>query len=312
MDAFHTDPQTVGSIADAMLNFYLKEAGYYYGVNDPRGLPGWEHYWNAHQARTYSFSWVRLLRNRATGGISPLQPGARVRLQQLGQRIAKLPAPDRELYLLWLNAGEQEHRFATDAELLDAARRLSHNQRVAIVTGMPPSTDPDLLAQSCGDWVYRRVVDFLLTHASELFQSEDQALLAELPARERKQAEKSTPGFQSSAVVTPFYAIGRARLAHGQASAILRAAFADFSSDYQRPDQAHLAGALWQLRPDAEAPFLSDWFLRQNAATTSYGTEAQRVFLSYLSPKDSAFADLLLDHPRSANLKGEAIVAFRE
>jgi hypothetical protein len=40
--------------------------------------------------------------------------------------------------------------------------------------------------------------------------------------------------------------------------------------------------------------------------------EAQRVFLSYLSPKDSAFADLLLENPRAANLKGETIVAFRE
>jgi len=79
-----------------------------------------------------------------------------------------------------------------------------------VSSGTPPSADPDLLAQLA--WEYRQVVEFLLTHASELFRSEDQALLADLLARERKRSQESTTGFQSAAVVTPFYAIGRARL----------------------------------------------------------------------------------------------------
>jgi hypothetical protein len=58
-----------------------------------------------------------------------------------------LPAPDCDLYTLWLNAGERNYRFASDAELLAAAKRLSHDQRLVIVTGTPASSDPDLIMQ---------------------------------------------------------------------------------------------------------------------------------------------------------------------
>jgi len=299
--AVHTDPQTVGDFVRQILAFYLEPAGYSFGRN-----PGWEQYWQTHQGRAYCLSWLRVSRNRITGGTSPLQPGAVAPLRQFYERLASLPAPDGDLYLLWFEANPNERTVVTDAELLAAARRLGHDRVMQIVNGVPPSDDPDLLAEHCQSWVYRGVVDFLLLHARELFRPEDDAVLAGLLARERTRSR----GGSSSAVVTPFYAIARAQLAPAQSSTILRAAFSEFPDNSTDFDQAHLAGALWQLRGAAEMPFLADWFLRKDGQTN--GDQAQSVFLSYLHPSDCAFAEGLLRSPAAAALKGKTVAGLCE
>ena len=44
-------PQTVGEIATAILNVYLRSGGFFYGPTGLRGQPGFQEYWQAHAGR---------------------------------------------------------------------------------------------------------------------------------------------------------------------------------------------------------------------------------------------------------------------
>jgi hypothetical protein len=48
--------QTVGYIADAMVMFYLREAGFDYGIRHATE-PGFRDYWKTHNGRAYGASW---------------------------------------------------------------------------------------------------------------------------------------------------------------------------------------------------------------------------------------------------------------
>ena len=71
-------PQTVGSVASAMISFYLTRAGYSYGPHGSGECPGFTEYWTLRKDRAQLASWFEVQLDRATQGTSPV-PGDRGR-----------------------------------------------------------------------------------------------------------------------------------------------------------------------------------------------------------------------------------------
>jgi hypothetical protein len=69
-------PQTVGSVADRMISFYLERAGFSYGSHGNGSCLGFPDYWTQRKDRDYLASWFAVELDRATQGTSPT-PGDR-------------------------------------------------------------------------------------------------------------------------------------------------------------------------------------------------------------------------------------------
>jgi hypothetical protein len=185
-----TAPQTVGMIARQMLGTYMLAAGMSEG-RDPR-LEDWISYDSRHRNRPYSLSVLAVRLCRITGMQSPFPADRRPLLLRFRYELDKLPAEDRDLYLLWLCHGDNPHfdggeLLATEPELIDAAKQLGRQKLLQIIDGRPPGTDPDLPATQW--WQsqerYRSVVSFILAHADQLLTPADEPFLAAIEQGER-------------------------------------------------------------------------------------------------------------------------------
>jgi hypothetical protein len=169
---------TVGRLASLCLRFWLED------VNCPE--QDFPDYWKARQHRKQCVSWFGARLRRATQGISPFRKDRAERVRALRKEIDRLPAPDRDWTLLWLAAhggGQvnewQDKLLASPAELVQAAKRLGHQQLLRFMNGEAVSDDPDLQTGKCT--VERHSLTFfILAHANELLQREDVPFLLTL------------------------------------------------------------------------------------------------------------------------------------
>ena len=227
-------PQSVGDVARAMTDFYIRSSDY-----DFTELPSitWPKYWAVHADRTYCLSWLRVRMKRATGGVESVRGEYRERLREFRRTLDQIPPVDRDLYLLWLVYETDQHDLATEPELIAAARRLGPQRVLRIVSGHPPSSDPDLDFSRLPDWPNLRPISFLLLHADKTMTRADAPVLTSIERTERLRMRNTVYR------VGPEYAIARARLQPDKASDILRAAMALYPAEETRA-RALLAAAL--------------------------------------------------------------------
>jgi hypothetical protein len=230
-------PQTVGGVARAVADFYIRSSDY-----DFTELPSisWSKYWATHASRPYCLSWLRVRMKRATGGVEPVSGMYRARLQEFRRTLEHLPSIDRDLYLLWLVYETDEGDLATEAELLAAARRLGSQRVLQVVGGHPPSDDPDLDFSHLPNWPNLRPISFLLLHADKTMSRADVPALESIERRERLRM------LQTVYRLGPEYAIARARLQPEMAEAILRAALREYPVEETR-SRTLLSAALREL-----------------------------------------------------------------
>jgi hypothetical protein len=177
-----TAPQTVGQVAGQLLGVYMMAAGMTRWRNPT--FADWVAYNTAHGSRPYSLSWLIVRLSRITRMQSPFQEERRPLLLNFRKELDALPQDDRNLYLLWLCHGNRDfdggRELATEAELVDAAKRLGRQKLLQIVDGRPPGTDPDIPAGA--EWQnrarYAAVVNFILARADQLFTIADEPFLA--------------------------------------------------------------------------------------------------------------------------------------
>src|SRR5690606_13509949 len=84
-------PQTVGEIASDAVDFYLKAAGYGYGIDGSRNNPGFEHYWKLRRDRDWCTSWFAVRFRRAARGNAPLPTDRAERVREVRRQIDELP-----------------------------------------------------------------------------------------------------------------------------------------------------------------------------------------------------------------------------
>jgi hypothetical protein len=293
----HVDPwpmraQTVGEFASAVVNAYLRAAGFKYGIQPGRMYPGFEGYWMAHKDRSYSASWFEVRINHADAAD----------LTAIRNEIASLPEPDRQWELLWvarrgLLSGDERSVVASDAELLAACKQLGRARLLQMLAGHVASIDPDLQIRYDKTSPYRPMVLFVLRYSDQLLDPEDAATLL----LRQDEAFGLAPGEAVDPFVTPWWAIGAAQLDHQHASRILRGAMTHFQGKYQGYDRAKMAVALWKLAGPAETQYLLDWFYGEPPCC---GTTPRDHFLASVStaPHGRRLLAALVRDPRFDSL----------
>jgi hypothetical protein len=269
----HVDPwpmreQKVGELASAIVNAYLKAAGFNYGIEHRPNYPGFEGYWATHKDRPYSGSWFVVWVNRADAET----------LKTIRKEIAGLPEPDRQWELLWvatrnLYSGDEQSIVASDADLLGACRQLGRERLLQMLAGHVASTDPDLQPRYNKDSPYKHMMLFVLRHSDQLLNREDAATLL----LRQDEVFGLAPGGPEDPFVSPWWAIGAAQLDHQHAAQILHSAMAHFQGKYQGYVRAKIALALWRCAGPSEIKYIFDWFYSEPPCC---GTTPRDEFLS--------------------------------
>ena len=163
------EPKTVGAVAQAVIDFYLRAAR----ARDE----GFDVYWAKHENRDCCVSWFAVQMLRATRGTSPLPEGSVDRIHALRQAISAAPPESRSWILLQLAMDEYAQygisHLVPDRELRTLCRGVtSATLRRMIASRYDGDTpgnftfdDPDLRPADLR-W-------FILEHAKDLLTADD-------------------------------------------------------------------------------------------------------------------------------------------
>ena len=259
--------QTVGDIAKKMVSFYMKRAGYHYGIR-PKTIPGFDDYWNARRARSYCASWfaVRLARARQHT-IPTSAPANRVyKIHAVRESIDRLPPDDRTWTLLWLHSEVGSDALVSEKELVEFCKKLGPDKLLLMLQRKIPTKDPDMQPRNnSGNWRYKCMSTFVFRHAGVLLRPEH---AEKLLACERWERDYQKHGI-TDPMITTGWAIGAAHLQPQKAVQILRAAYLRFQGEYDAPKRSHLCVALWRVGGESQAPFLVNWYYQEKPSPGS-------------------------------------------
>jgi hypothetical protein len=261
-----TKPQTVGSIAEYMMDFYLQRAGYSYGSAGTGGCPGFNQYWRERKDRTALASWLTVELDRATQGTSPIPTNRAAHFAALRERVERIGGDDRLWYSLLVGAGDGGDRVFNEAETMAAAKALGPDRLMQLLLGRAPASDPDLVPvgrpDSCGAVdVGGNMRRFLLERAALLLRPSDADVLLQTPSASEA-----------------LWAIAAAALRPDRAEAILKPAIAKLDRRVFGWDQAKMAAALPRIAGDTHVPYALDWFYGRMPGETV--TNAQEIFIN--------------------------------
>ena len=263
------NPQTVGQVASAMIQFYLEAAHVQlaarangYPIPEADLSPAFDHYWAERKDRAHCASWFLVKLERATRQTSAVPEQYWEEVDAVLAQIAALPSPDREwtfLYALFGAPGPPSKDVVRDAALVYVAQAIGPVDLMKFLLLEPFSTDPDLRftqADPRGE-VFFPIMTFILNHASQLLRPSDGPVL-------RAQAFSNPQHLQGSKslwIAASDWLSGIESPAKGAAQ--LKAYFALFPpspSGRNEWEQMPLAVELWRLSGAGEKTFLVDWF----------------------------------------------------
>jgi len=247
--------QTVGGVANTMANFYLGRAGFAYGVAGSYGNPGFAAYWAQRKGRKFCAGWFWVELARASRSTSPTQPKYRADIRAVRRHIDALPAADRDWTLLFLNGDEGSDLLATEAELTAAARRRGADALLSVLRDEIPSTDPDMQHRPDNDWLYQRLMGWILARAPELLRPDMADALLKCERRQRDyRAHKET-----DPLITAAWPVAAARLQPARGREILLAAWPRFQRENDGEERAALMAALTAVGDAHDFGFISTW-----------------------------------------------------
>ena len=272
-------PQTVGAIAEGVLNFYLIRAGHNYGSSG-RWCPGFADYWEARKGRANLASWFVVQLDRATQGTSPIPDDRGNAFAALRARLEALSGDDRLWYSLFVGASEGGERIFSEVEMLDFGRSLGPDRLMLMLFNQAPASDPDLVPKpwpsGCGSSeVGEGMRAFVLEHAPALLRPDDASRLLESP-----KAKYAT------------WAIGAASLRPDHAEGVLKTAIANLPSNPFVWDQARMAAALPRIAGPMHNAYALDWFYSQVPVQTN--ANVQEVFIREVAERSGSAGRALL------------------
>jgi hypothetical protein len=269
LDSEMENPQTVGQVASAMIQFYLEathvqlaERANGYPIPEADLSPAFDHYWAERKDRAHCASWFLVKLERATREITPLQPQYQTDVDAVLAQIAALPSPDREWTLLYALFGETLSRsdyVVREAARVPVAQSIGPVDLMKFLLLQPFSTDPDLRftqADPRGE-VFFPIAAFILNHAPQLLRSDDGPVLCANAFNNPQHFQGST----SLWIAASDWLLGIESPAKGAAR--LKADFTLFppsSIPWSQREQMPLALDLWRLSGAGEKKFLVDWF----------------------------------------------------
>ncbi|WP_166831125.1 HEAT repeat domain-containing protein [Thalassoroseus pseudoceratinae] len=264
-----TKPQTVGDVAKQAVDFYLRKAGYGYGITGSRNNPGFDHYWQRRKDRTWCTSWFAVRLARATQSTSPIPSHRMDRIRAVRRQIDEVPEPERTIVLMALAEdwpiGDVPDAFITEAALVDQAKQIGSAVWMDVLRRSPPSSDPDLQSSRQTRFLTPIAV-FLLTHATDLLDSKHAEELFRIN-EDWKQAARAgaAPGSMDQRWIT-----AAARLQPEKGVEWLKSSYKLFDRRFYYDRQAELSIAMWDIAGRAQTPFLVNWFYSLPVEASSY------------------------------------------
>jgi hypothetical protein len=294
--------QTVGRVAEMMLNSWLQPAGY--------AAADFDSYWAERKDHKACAGWFLARLNRAGQATSAFDPKRTPLIRAVRKEVDALPAIERDWTLTWLGAhhllaGHEEPAriFATPDELLAAGRRLGPDRLMDLLDGKVISPDPDLAPNQRRTRGRDDLILWVLRNAGKLLRPDDAPAILALEPKLRDQ--------------TPWCALAAAELQPENASKWLRAAFGRFpgqntSDSWKRAD---LAAGLWRIVGTGELDYLVDWFYGEKVETNPH-TPQTEIFLRSVrgvrAPADRKLLARLVTDPRLNTLDHQSLRAVIE
>lgn len=255
-------PQTVGDVAEEMLEFYLRAAG----VMDHRPADlskAFMSYWAERGTRDLCASWFLVKMQRATRQTSPLQPEYRTDIQRVLGEIESLPQPERAWTLLYVAQGvfpSDSNELVSDASLVAALKAVGPEALMKFLRHEPGMDDPELkFADSSKDPRNNRLVHldaFILRYAPALLRPADADAV-------QAGADGEWPRWHGNRLLWVAAAAGLRGIEDPvKAADSLKREIGNIPlHGYEgQNEQAGLAVALWRMRGAAEKEWLVNWF----------------------------------------------------
>ena len=247
-----TTKQTVGTIASAIIDTYMKSGGFNYGPLGLRGQPGFQEYWKLHADRSTSAGWWSVRLARAGHAISPTQRDRFTPIRRLRTQINQLPEPDRTWTLLRLNDDTGSDVLVPHEELVLLLKDRGPDSLMDLLKRNIRSSDPDLQPRHSP---YGRMCIFILQNSAALLRPSDAKDLLDQETRERDSQKHGI----TDPLISPWWGIAAAQLNSAETVSILKRAYEQFQGQYDGPAQLELAYALWRLSGESQAPLVADW-----------------------------------------------------
>jgi hypothetical protein len=259
-------PQTVGSVAEGMMSFYLGRAGYSYGSHGKYNCLGFPDYWAQRKDRDHLASWFTVQLDRATQGTSPIPGGREKVFAALRSRLDALEGEDRLWYSLFVGTSEGGDQVFSEVELLAVSKALGPDRLMLMLANRAPVSDPDLVPtpwpSTCGrSEVGEEMRLFVLDHAAALLRPDDAKALLESPKA----------GYAK-------WTIAAAALRPDLAEGILKTAIAKLDPKTFGWNQAMMAAALPRIAGASHTAYALDWFYGRLPTETM--TTAQEIFIT--------------------------------
>ena len=279
----------VSDFALALITHYFKQSGHVYFdkefdifLSERRNLP-------------YSAGFLKLLKLKATGGISPFQEERIELVQTLKERIEKIENEiDKSIYKLYLSC--DEHQLYTDEELRIELQSLGKENIKNILKRKPPTKDPDLLnienSELC-NWEYNRMCKWILLNAELIFDKNDVNFLIEQEAFDRARAWtwRTTLHF-------PYWHIAAARIDQNNAEKYIDSSLLIFNGKFNEFERGELYAELLHLKGTKNYKAVSDWIFN-SFILNQHRNERIDAFIGFLDQKsDLLFLKYLIQDPR--------------
>lgn len=172
----------VADIASPIIRHYFLHSGHVYLDNElPKFL-------SERKNLDYTAGFLKLLKLKATGGISPFQEDRQPLVNELRSRINSIENEvDRAIYKIYLSTHEYE-LFSYD-EIITELKYLGEERIKQILIRHPPTDDPDLLNiqdSELNNFEYSTMCKWILLNAKEVVDKKDVSFFLERANYERE------------------------------------------------------------------------------------------------------------------------------
>ena len=248
-------PQTVGDVAQSMLQWYMKAAHQAQGTS-------FAEYWKPRAGRKTCASWFLARLRRATRQTSPLQPQYQEDINRVLTEINALPPAERawtQLYVLHSDYDELPDKWRNKpkgANCLASLEAVGPDSIVQFLQRKRVTDDPDLwFDDGKRGSPFILMSKFVLQHAITLLRPQDAPLLLECEKERIESMGKS-----------PIWAVAAAELTNQNAPETAKSIMDDALLRFPGGnDQATLIGALWRFQGVTEKQRIVDWLYQAQA-----------------------------------------------
>lgn len=236
----------VADIASSIIRHYFKQSGHVYFDDE------FELFLNERKGLEYTAGFLKLLKLKATGGISPFQKERQPLVEKLRDKIEKIKNDvDRSIYKIYLSTSEYE-LFSQD-EIIAELNFLGAERVKQILMRQPPTIDPDLLNvqnKELYNFEYEMMCKWILLNAKEIFDETDTDFFIE-----RAIYEKENTRTWRTPMTFPYWHMAAARVDEVNASEYVKSCLELFNNKYS----GELCAELWHRKGIEDIDFILDW-----------------------------------------------------